>query len=153
MKVENLMTAQPTTCTVADHLAAAAMKMWEDDCGILPVVGDGKLVGVITDRDIAMGLAMKGASATQVKVGEVITGKLFTCHPLDEVADALKVMKEKRVRRLPVVDEGRLVGLVSLNDVVLEAAAKPGAQKNPTYAQIVKVLQSICRHRARPAVA
>lgn len=153
MKIETLMTSDPTTCAPGDHLATAAHKMWEDDCGILPVVEDGTVLGVITDRDIAMALAMKGATATEVRVGDVITGRIFGCAPDDEVAQALEVMAEHRVRRLPVLDGTRLVGLLSLNDLVLEAASKPGQQKKPTYAKIVKALQEICAHRKLPVAA
>lgn len=150
MRIENLMTTEPTTCSIADHLATVAMKMWEDDCGIVPVVEDGKLEGVITDRDIAMALAMKGAAATEVRVGDVITGKVFGCAPDDEVSTALELMAEHRVRRLPVLKGKKLVGLLSLNDIVLEAASQPGKQKKPTYAGIVKALQAICAHHKLP---
>ena len=153
MKVETLMTTSPTSCASSDHLATAAQKMWEDDCGILPVIDDGRLAGVITDRDIAMALAMKGATATEVAVGDVITGGVFGCEVGDEVARALDVMAEHRVRRLPVLDGEGLVGILSLNDIVLEAASKPGQQKRPTYAKIVKALQSICQHRKLPVAA
>lgn len=158
MKIETVMTTSPTACSSSDHLATAARKMWEDDCGILPVVDDGRLAGVITDRDIAMALAMKGATATEVAVGDVITGNaaepgVFGCEASDEVAKALDVMAEHRVRRLPVLDGDRLVGILSLNDIVLEAASKPGSQKRPTYAKIVKALQSICEHRKLPVAA
>ena len=150
MKIETLMTSSPTACSASDHLATAARKMWEDDCGILPVVDDGHIAGVVTDRDIAMALAMKGAAATEVYVGDIITGQVFGVAPGDEVATALDAMAEHRVRRLPVVDGKRLVGLVSLNDIVLEAASKPGQQKKPTYAKVVKALQAICEHRKLP---
>lgn len=153
MKIETLMTTSPTACAPGDHLATAAQKMWEDDCGILPVVDEGRLVGVLTDRDIAMALAMRGAPATEVSVGDVITGRVFACAPDDEVAHALDLMAEHRVRRLPVLKGEKLVGLLSLNDVVLEAASKPGRQKKPTYAKIVKALQSICEHRKLPVAA
>ena len=153
MMIENLMTSGPTTCSSSDHLATAAMKMWEDDCGILPIVDDGKLKGVITDRDIAMALAMKGGAATEVRVGEVITGQVFSCAPDDNVASALDAMAEHRVRRLPVVDKGRLVGLVSLNDLVLEASSTAGKQKRPTFTRIVRSLQSICAHGKFPVAS
>lgn len=108
---------------------------------------------MITDRDIAMALTMKGTLASNVRVGEVISGHVFGCSPDDEATDALQVMAEHKVRRLPVLDGERLVGLVSLNDLVLEAASKAGGQKKPTYAQIVEAMQAICAHRGVPAVA
>lgn len=152
MKVENLMTANPTTCSTSDDLASTALKMWQDDCGILPVVDAGGLEGVITDRDIAMALALKGAAATEVLVGEVITGRIFGCAPEDAITDALDLMREHRVRRLPVLDGGKLVGLLSLNDVILEATSSAGVQKKPTYAQVLEALKGVCAHRQVPVV-
>lgn len=153
MKIRQLMTTNPSTCSVADHLATAAMKMWEEDCGIMPVMLDGELQGMITDRDIAMALAMKGASATDVRVGEVITGHVFACAADEEVSGALHTMAEHKVRRLPVLDDGKLVGLVSMNDIVLAAASTPGKQKKPSFAGIIETLQAICAHRKVPVSA
>lgn len=152
MRVENVMTRQPTTCSPEEDLASAASKMWTEDCGILPVVRNGEPQGVLTDRDVAMALAMRDAPARAVQVADVATGRLFACTPGDEVLDALRIMAEHRVRRLPVLDAGRLVGVVSLNDIVQEAASRPGKQKKPTYARIVAVLQTIGEHRKLPAV-
>ena len=146
MKSQHLMTANPTTCSTNDHLATVAMKMWDEDCGILPVLDDSDVIGVITDRDIAMALAMKGVTPAEVRVAEVITGQVFSCSPEDQVTTALSLMAEHQVRRLLVLDEGRLVGLLSLNDIVLEAASKPGLQKKPTYAKIVSALRAIGQH-------
>ena len=153
MKVENLMTREPATCSSTDSLTVATMKMWTDDCGILPVVDDGKLVGVVTDRDIAMALGMQGVPASRATVGDVINGKVFSCSPTDEVAAALELMAHKQVRRLPVVKKGRLLGLISLNDIVLEARATAGKEKKPTYGMVVKAMQGICEHRQMPMVA
>lgn len=151
MKTQHLMTTNPTTCSTGDHLATAARKMWDEDCGILPVLDNGEVVGVITDRDIAMALAMKGVASTEVRVAEVITGQVYGCSPDDDVATALSAMAEHQVRRLLVLDDGHLVGLLSLNDIVLEAASKPGLQKKPTYAKIVSALRAIGQHAKLPA--
>lgn len=152
MKIERIMTGEPASCTSEDHLAAAATKMWSEDCGILPVVDDGVLAGVVTDRDIAMAVAMKGVAPSGVKVGEVASGRIFSCAPDDDVAAALLAMREHKVRRLPVVDHGRLVGLVSLNDIVLEAAPVAGDDQRPTYAEIIDTLRAIGEHRKLPAL-
>ncbi len=146
MKTQHLMTTDPTTCSITDHLATAAVRMWEEDCGILPVLDHGEVVGVITDRDIAMAVAMKGAAPTAVRVGEVITGQVFSCAPDDQVEVALSSMAEHQVRRLLILDKGRLVGLLSLNDIVLEAASKPGPQKKPTYARVIDALRAVGQH-------
>lgn len=104
MKVTEIMTAAPRTCTPDTTLAAAANLMWEGDCGILPVVDDGELVGVVTDRDMYIALATRNARASQVRVGAVATKTVSACQPEDEVEAALATMKRARVRRLPVVD-------------------------------------------------
>lgn len=153
MKVCNLMTSEPATCSPSDHLASAAMKMWTNDCGILPVVEDSRTLGVVTDRDIAMALAMKESQATAVTVADVITGDLFSCAPEDEVADALTIMRDHRVRRLPVLDGGRLIGILSLNDIALEARASAGKERRPTYEDLAATLQAVCGHRAYPVSA
>ena len=151
MKVRDVMTSQPATCAPTDHLSAAALHMWSNDCGMLPVVEAGRTVGVITDRDIAMAVAMKGRKPRAVTVGEVATGQLWACSPDDEVSKALDVMREHRVRRLPVIEDGMLAGVLALNDVALEARAKAGSTRRPTYGQLTKALQGICSHRALPA--
>ena len=147
MNVRDLMTTHPTSASSAESLASAAVKMWNEDCGILPVVDDGAVEGVITDRDIAMALAMRATSASQVLVGEVINGSVHACQPKDAITDALGTMREHRVRRLLVLDGGELVGLLSLNDVILESASGAGAQSKPTYTQVIKALKEICAHR------
>src|SRR5690349_7646179 len=137
MKVKDLMTANPVTCSPGDNLASVALQMWDWDCGVLPVVDDGQIRGVITDRDISMALLFKGKPASAVTVAEVVNGYVYSCSPDDEVADALRIMREHKVRRLPVVEDGRLQGLLSLNDVVLEARAESGHEHRPTYRQVV----------------
>lgn len=153
MKVRDLMTANPVTCSPGDSLATAAMHMWNWDCGVVPVVDDGQIRGVLTDRDICMALFFKGAPASAVTVAEVINGSVYSCSPDDEVAEALRIMRDHQVHRLPVVEDGRLEGLLSLNDVVLEAQAESGPEHRPTYRQVIDAMQGICAHRQIPAAA
>lgn len=143
MKVKDVMTSEPRTCTLDTTLAAAAHLMWEDDCGILPVVEHGKLAGVVTDRDMFIALATRDVRASQLSVGEVFTKAVLTCEPEDDVHAALALMKEGRVRRLPVVGFGRTVlGVVSMNDILL--AAGPG--KPVRSEEVVDTFQAICAH-------
>lgn len=143
MKVKELMTPAPRTCTPDTTLAAAAHLMWEGDCSILPVVDDGELVGVVTDRDMYTALATRNARASELRVGAVATGKVASCGSDDEVETALATMKRARVRRLPVVGaEGTLLGMLSINDILLAA----GANKAVRNEAVVDTLQAICGH-------
>jgi CBS domain-containing protein len=143
MKVKHLMTQEPRTCTRETNLAEAAALMLDADCGILPVVdGEGKLVGVVTDRDMYIALATRNRLASQLTVGEVARPHVFTCTPDDDVQTALATMKEHHVRRLPVEGFGGTVaGIVSMNDILL-AAGKKGVGN----AEIVDTFQAICAH-------
>lgn len=146
MKVQEICAKHPAVCNPDATLAHAGWLMWENDCGILPVVTDGKATTVITDRDICIAAATKPRPAAQITVREVVNGKLHACHLQDDVRDALKTMKNQKVRRLPVVDaEGAVVGVLSLNDLV--RAAKPARTAKPgelTYDDVFPTLQSIC---------
>lgn len=148
MKVKELMSTEPVTCSPGDSLDVAAKRMWDRDCGILPVVDDGRVRGLITDRDIAMTLTIKGARPSAVTVAEVIDGhSIYSCSPEADVAEALKVMHDRQVRRLPVMEDGRLRGLLSMNDVALAARETPGTKDWPTYGEVIGALQGICAHR------
>jgi CBS domain-containing protein len=143
MKVKDIMTTDVRTCTPDTTVAEAAHLMWDGDCGILPVVDNGELVGVVTDRDMYIALATQNARASQVKVGAVATKKLVTCAPEDDVKAALAAMKEARVRRLPVVGfGGTVMGILSMNDILLAA----GTGKAVGNEEVVETLQAICGH-------
>jgi CBS domain-containing protein len=142
MKVKDLMTTDVKTCSPDTTVAEAAHLMWDGDCGILPVVDDGELVGVVTDRDMYIALATQNARAAQLKVGAVATKKLASCAPEDDVQAALATMRQSRVRRLPVVGfGGAVLGILSMNDIVLAAGAGKVASED-----VVQTLQAICAH-------
>lgn len=143
MKAKDVMTAEPRTCTPATSLAAAAALMLDGDCGILPVVDAGRLVGVVTDRDMYIALATRDKRASQVTVGEVVRTPVYTCRPEDDVHAALATMKQHRVRRLPVEGfGGTVLGIISLNDILLVAGANTAVRD----AEIVDTFQAICAH-------
>jgi CBS domain-containing protein len=150
MKVKELMTPNAKACTLTDSLAHAARLMWDADCGIIPVVAEGgKVVGLITDRDICMAGMTKGRNESNIAVEDVISGKVFGCKPEDDIHIALNTMQENKVRRLPVVgDDGKLEGMLSMNDVVLKAK-EASDKKAPelSYADVVNTYMSICQHR------
>jgi CBS domain-containing protein/ribosome-associated translation inhibitor RaiA len=119
MKLEQIMTRQLFTCRPEDTLQVAAGIMWDHDIGCIPVVpGDDTVLGVITDRDLAMSAYLAGRPLTDVRVKEAMSRELFTVRPHDEIRQLEDVMRTKQVHRVPVVDDaGRLLGIVSLNDL------------------------------------
>lgn len=147
VKVNEVMTRECRACDPSDSLAAAALRMWEADCGILPVVDGGKVVAVITDRDICMALALKGCRPNERAVAEVASAGLWSCAPGDDVVAALSTMAHHRVRRLPVIEDGRLAGMLSMNDIVT-CAGENEALRQP----ILSALEKICAHRTLPSV-
>ncbi len=116
--------------------------MLSADCGILPVVENGALIGVVTDRDLFIAAATRDQQPSRIKVGDVMTGQLYTCQPEDDAESVLAVMKAHGVRRVPVEGfGGTIVGLVSMNDLILGVGTK--AVKAPS---VIGTLQSICAH-------
>src|SRR5215469_8618636 len=96
-------------------------------CGVLPAVASsGEVVGMITDRDICMAAAIRHCDPASIRVSEVISGNVYACSPDAEIHTAFTVMRQKHVRRLPVVtaEEGKLVGILSIND--MELLPEPG---------------------------
>jgi CBS domain-containing protein len=143
MKVKDIMTAEPTTCAPDTNLAEAAHLMWDSDCGILPVVEGGKLIGVVTDRDMYIALATQDKRASQLVAANVVTLDVATCGPEDDVLTALATMKRARVRRLPVTGfGGTVIGILSLDDIVNAA----GPQRPIPSDDVVEALQAICGH-------
>lgn len=123
MKVKEVMTITPYTCSKEANLGEATELMWKGDCGFLPITGpDGKACGVITDRDICIALGTRNKPAGEITASEASSGNLFACSPEDEIHVALLTMREGKVRRLPVVDsEGKALGVLSIDDVLLRA--------------------------------
>ena len=122
MKAKDLMTSQPRTCSPDTNLAAAAEIMLAGDCGLLPVVNEGKLVGVVTDRDLYIALATRNHCAADVTVGDVAQSPVYTCSPEDGVDAVLATMRAHRVRRVPVEGfGGTVLGVISLDDLALAA--------------------------------
>jgi len=146
MTVRELMSTPPHTCQPTTDLAAVTQLMWNHDCGFVPVVdAEGRLAGVITDRDICIACATRRLLPERIAAAQVMTTSVHSCLPTDDIAGVLDTMKRDQVRRVPVVDDhGRLQGVVSLNDLV-RAAGKKGA---PTAATVVDALSGICAPRA-----
>ncbi|HTV18898.1 MAG TPA: CBS domain-containing protein [Polyangiaceae bacterium] len=117
--VRSVMTVDVLACTAADTLHRAAQIMWERDCGAVPVVdAAGRVAGIVTDRDLAMGAFTQGLPLVAIPVGRVASGRVHTVSVGASVDDAVAVMGRERVRRVVVVDaHQKVVGIVSLADV------------------------------------
>lgn len=152
MKVKDVMTGRPSVCDLNESLAEAAKTMWDADCGVLPVLKDGReVVGLITDRDICMAMAMRDCNPTAISAEEVITGDVYSVAPEDEIQKAFEVMQQYQVRRLPVINpEGGLEGMLSMNDIVLKAKEKNAKAPEIRYADVVNTYKAICAHPAAP---
>lgn len=123
MKVKEVMMGTPYTCHRGENLGEATELLWNGNCGFLPVLGDdGRVCGVVTDRDICVALGTRNKLAGELSVGDVMGGKLHACSPEDEIHVALLTMRDGKVRRLPVIDkEGKAVGVLSMDDILLHA--------------------------------
>ncbi|HUG05805.1 MAG TPA: CBS domain-containing protein [Candidatus Limnocylindria bacterium] len=113
MKVRDLMTSNPAVSRPEDTAAQAATLMKQEDCGAIPVVSkEGKLVGIVTDRDIVIRAVAAGKDPRSTPVSAVMSADPVTLSPDDNDDDAERLMAERQVRRLPVVDDGQLVGIL-----------------------------------------
>jgi CBS domain-containing protein len=122
-----IMTPDATYCPDDATAADAARQMADDDIGAVPVCdADGRLAGVVTDRDLAVKIVAEGRDPAAVRLGELLDrGKVVTIGADDSVEDAIRTMKDHAVRRLPVIDGTALVGMVSQADI---ARAMPDAK-------------------------
>lgn len=124
-QIRELMTVKPRTVKTGDSIVDAAKLMKGEDSGIAPIVDDGRLVGVITDRDIAIRVVAEGRDPQSTKVEEIASQNLVTIDPQQDLDEALRLMAQHQVRRLPVVEEdGKLVGIVAQADVARHADAE-----------------------------
>lgn len=151
MKVRDLMQSEVASCTPGTDLAAAAMIMWNKDCGVVPVVAPGtrKVIGVVTDRDVCMAVATTGKTPQQRTVDEVMARTPFTLRAEQSIMDAMLLMEREHLRRLPVVDaNGSLIGILSINDLVM--ATRSGWSRTKPHLNphdVMRALRGICAHR------
>jgi len=112
MKVKELMTQDPATLGPNATIGEAATLMKQEDCGSIPIVDDGRLVGIVTDRDIVVRAIAAGKEPKRTRISEIMSADPITVRPDDSVDEAEQAMRERQVRRLPVVEDGRLVGII-----------------------------------------
>ncbi|TMM24053.1 MAG: CBS domain-containing protein [Actinobacteria bacterium] len=123
--VKDAMTVNPCTIDADQTVAYAARMMRDEDVGLAPVVEGQRLVGTLTDRDIAVRVVAEGKDPQVVKVREVASTDLVTVDPQQDLDEALRLMADHQVRRLPVVEnEGRVVGVLAQADIAEEAKPK-----------------------------
>ncbi len=124
MKVYDIMSSDVQLITPDDTIQAAAQKMVDADVGFLPVGENDKLVGMVTDRDIALRAVARGKNPASTRVREVMTDKVLYCLEDEDVEQAADTMANLRIRRLPIIDDDkRLVGVLSLGDIAFKHKA------------------------------
>lgn len=150
-RVQDFMTTNVQVCSPETDLAAAAELMWNNDCGALPVVENGKLQAMITDRDICIALGTRDRRPSELRVNEVANSAPEACEAGADIHSAMAKMRRAHVRRLPVVNEaGEIQGIVTLNDLILAADRKHGALE---YEEVLNTAKAVCEHRSHNAPA
>jgi CBS domain-containing protein len=146
------MSKKVSTCFTSDNLDTAEQVMWEHDCGCIPVLNEqGSVAGMLTDRDVCMAAFFQRVPIGEIKVSAVMSRQLFQCTSDDDLSAAQQIMREKKVRRLPVLDtEGRLVGLLSLSDLARQAdeeQARSAGSRCVTDAEVARLAADVSRRR------
>jgi CBS domain-containing protein len=118
--VEQIMTTNPRTVNVDDTVKDAAVVMRDSDIGDVIVIEDGQVSGILTDRDIAVRAVAEGRDADATPVSDICTSGIEAMEPDASVDDALRKMRDEDIRRLPVVKNGRPVGIISLGDLAVD---------------------------------
>jgi len=135
-KCAEIMTENPICCYPTDTIPKAAQRMQKGNVGSIPVIeseSSKKLVGIVTDRDLALKVVADGHDAVTTTVGDVMTDKLITCYIDDDIQKAVDAMAKHQLRRIPVIDkDGNILGIISQADV-----ATRGGQPEKT-AEMVK---------------
>ncbi|MDQ3991461.1 MAG: CBS domain-containing protein [Actinomycetota bacterium] len=129
MRISDIMTQAAVTEQQDDSLASAARRMWEEQTGSMLVLDGEDLVGIVTERDILRAVAT-GVDLSQTRVGEAMTKDLVTATPGTSLREAARIMTERWIRHLPILDGGRLVGIVSQRDL---SGVLAGALNEPEH--------------------
>jgi CBS-domain-containing membrane protein len=147
--VESIATTAVVSCLPGDTLGSAARLMWDHDCGALPVVDSSeRVVGMLTDRDALMAAYTRGVELQALTVETVMSKTLYSCRPDESIGHALQLMRERQVRRLPVLTRaGRLFGIVSFADVARRLDRSP-----PASTELARALAGMCERPRSGAV-
>ena len=129
MKVKEMMHKGVEWVSPDTPVATLAKKMLQHDVGALPIGENDRLIGMVTDRDIAMRGVAKGKDISKLTAGDIMTKSVIWCRDTENVDDAARIMEKKRIRRLPVIDEHkRMVGMLSLGDISHAASQRLSAE-------------------------
>jgi CBS domain-containing protein len=128
MKVKDIMSTDVACIGLEDSIQKAAQLMKRYDVGSIPVCRQGEVVGIVTDRDIALRSVADGQDTTNQTVGEVMSQNLVMGEPDMNVHEAAQMMSQNQIRRLPIVNNGHLVGIVALGDISLEPELQDDAE-------------------------
>lgn len=153
MRAKDLMTTPVWSCSEQESLARAAQIMWESDCGCLPVTdASSRVIGMITDRDICMAAYTRGTPLGQSTVQSAMSRNVISCAPDDSVGTVEELMRSWQIRRLPVLDQGHLAGMITIGDLVrsTQTSAVRGTLAAPG---VLKTMASITEKRAGRAAA
>jgi CBS domain-containing protein len=117
--IRDLMNGNPISMPMTSTVAEAARKMRDADIGDVIVLEDSQLCGIVTDRDIVVRAIAEGRDPAKIKLGDICSRDMTTLSPTDTVDEAVRLMRDKAIRRLPVVEKGKPVGIVSLGDLAV----------------------------------
>jgi CBS domain-containing protein len=118
MNIRDVMTSNPQSVSPSDTIQSAARIMRDEDTGAVPVVDNGRPVGILTDRDIVVRAVADGELDRRVR--DIVSGEIVTVRPETSTQEAARLMSDHQVRRLPVVENDRLVGIVSIGDLAVK---------------------------------
>lgn len=148
MKVRDLMTKSVAAIDSSDCLSSAARMMWECDCGAIPVTREGRVLGMITDRDICMASWIRNQPLSEISVADSMSRELYSCSPEDNVSIAERLMQSRQIRRVPVLDQqGQLVGILSLADIVRCTDRAGRGVSDVSSNEVAATLATICQPR------
>lgn len=135
-KAKDIMTRRPATCTTRQFIYDAVQLMAEEDCGVIPIVDDDNhCIGIVTDRDICLEVVLNRQDPQSTPLTKVMTHDITTCREEDTLCEAIRKMEQKKVRRIPVLDDdGRCTGIISESDIAL---------KDDNHTQVAALINAI----------
>lgn len=143
MKARDLMTPNPKTCAPEHEVTCALRIMKEEDVGIVPITegnGDARVVGVVTDRDVALHLGERDKKPSEVRVSDVMTRRVVAVEPNVDISEVSRKMQEAQVRRVLVVENGKLSGVISTADL---ARASSTSSQDRVGEEVERVMEKV----------